>query len=138
MTRKDIAKTIGAKLLKIRQDNNKSVARMARALNCDRVSYARNENGQTIPNFFTIYNLGSQFGISMNWLILDEGPILLKEIAVENKVAASTPLLANFAELIEHMEKIPLLQHEILAQFHRFKEEHPAMVEKAMKTNLVE
>ncbi len=30
---------------------------------------------------------------------------------------------------------ISLLRHEILVQFHRFKEEHQALVEKVMKSN---
>jgi len=134
MTRKDIAKAIGSKLLQVRQTYELSLTRMAETLNCSRLSYTRNENGCAIPNFFTICNLGNQLGISLNWLILDEGPMLLKEITAEKKIeTVSLPLSPDFKELFEHMEKIPLLRFEILAQLHRFKEEHQALVEKAMR-----
>ena len=134
MTRKDIAKAIGTKLLAVRQIYKLSMVRMAGILNCDRVSYVRNENGRAIPNFFTIYNLGSQFDISLNWFILDEGPMNLKEIMTVEKVEpVSPPLAEDLKELLDHMEKIPLLRHEILVQFYRFREDHPAMVEKAMR-----
>ena len=36
-------------------------------------------------------------------------------------------------ELLEHMEHIPLLRHEVLAFFYRFKEEYKEMVETTMK-----
>jgi transcriptional regulator with XRE-family HTH domain len=134
MTRKDIGKVIGSKLLQVRQANKLTITQMAKALNCGRLSYIRNENGQNIPNYFTIYNLGSQLGISMNWFILDEGPLRIDEITAGEKIATvSPPLSPDFKELFEHMEKIPLLRFEILAQFHRFKEEHQALVEKAMR-----
>jgi hypothetical protein len=45
------------------------------------------------------------------------------------------PLLPDIQELLDHMDKLPLLRHEILAQFYRFKEENQAIVEKAMKAN---
>jgi hypothetical protein len=52
----------------------------------------------------------------------------LREItSVKNVEPAPPPLPEDLKELVDHMEKMPLLRHEILAHFHRFKEEHPLM-----------
>lgn len=137
MSRKEFAKLMGDKLEKVRKINNISVTNMARALNINRITYVRNSNGLVIPNFFTLFNLGNQFGISLDWFIMDEEPMLRSEKTVENVPLQpqTPPLLPDIKELLDHMDKIPLLRHEILAQFYRFKDEHQSMVEKAMKTN---
>jgi transcriptional regulator with XRE-family HTH domain len=134
MTRKEIASSLGLKLKQIQEIFNKSGAQMAEILYCDRVSYFRNEKGQNIPNIFTIYNLATQLDISLNWFLLDEGPMYIREIAsVKDVESVSRPLTEDLKELFEHMERLPLLRHDILLRFQQFKEEHPLMVEKAMK-----
>jgi transcriptional regulator with XRE-family HTH domain len=136
MRKKEFAQAIGAKLEKIRKAMNLSPVNMAAALNIRRVTYSRNKNGRTIPHFFTLYNLGKQFGISMDWFILDEGPMQRSEKMTGDKMANAHSLLpTEIKELLDHMDKIPMLRYEILAQFHRFKEEHQLIVEKAMRTN---
>lgn len=136
MSRKEFAKLMGDKLEKVRKTNNISVTHMARALNINRITYVRNINGLVIPNFFTLYNLGNQFGISMDWFLLDEEPMYRSEKKAEAVPPPQTPsLLPDIQELLDHMDKIPLLRHELLAQFYRFKDEHQTMVEKAMKAN---
>lgn len=141
MNREDFAKAISAKLEKVRKTNHTSITEMASALNIDRGSYVRNVNGRTIPNLYTLYKLANRFDISMDWLVLDKEPMYLKEKIPETKVEDNTPSLqalyfpGDIKELLGHMDKIPLLRYEILAQLHRFREEHQALVEKAMKAN---
>jgi len=143
MSRKDFAKEMGLKFEKIRKSRHFSITNMARTLGVNRVTYVNNENGRTIPNFFTLYNLGYQFDVSMDWFIFDEGTVNRLEKTVEKKVEDAQPLsqlqplLPDIKELLDHMDKIPLLRYEILVQFFKFKEEHQAVVEKAMKVNPV-
>lgn len=137
----EFAKAIGDKMEKVRKNNNISVTNMAAALNINRITYVRNSIGRAIPNIYTLYNLGKRFGISLDWFLLDEEPMLRSEKIVEKEVEAvplqpqTPPLLPDIKELLDHMDKIPLLRHEILAQFYRFKEENQTLVEKAMKAN---
>jgi hypothetical protein len=103
------------------------------------VTYVNNENGRTIPNFFTLYNMGYQFDVSLDWFVFNEEPVYRTEKTVEKKMQEVSPLsqlqalLPDIKELLDHMDKIPLLRYEILVQFFKFKEEHQAMVERAMK-----
>ncbi|MDQ1353779.1 MAG: hypothetical protein QG657_4086, partial [Acidobacteriota bacterium] len=39
----------------------------------------------------------------------------------------------DFKELIEHMERIPMLKHEMLLSFCKFKEDRKDLVDAAMK-----
>jgi len=137
MTIDEFAKAIGDKLEKVRKTNRITVTNMAAALNINRITYVRNSIGRAIPNIYTVYNLGQHFGISLDWFLLDEEPMHRSEKKVEDVPLKpqTPPLLPEIKELLDHMENIPLLRHEILAQFCRFKDEHQTMVEKAMKTN---
>ncbi|MCU0286834.1 MAG: helix-turn-helix domain-containing protein [Acidobacteria bacterium] len=141
MSRKEFAKEVGLKIEKIRKLNHISVTNMAQSLYVNRVTYVRNESGLAIPNFFTLYHLGSDFNVSLDWLLLDEGPMMRtqKSAKQEEKPAVDPltvhPVTGEIKELLVHMDKIPLLRYEILAQFHRFKEEHNIIVEKTMKPN---
>jgi transcriptional regulator with XRE-family HTH domain len=141
MSRSEFAKATGAKLEKIRKARNITITNMANALAIDRVTYVKNENGVTIPNFLTLYKLADDFDISLDWFVLDEEPMHRSEKITESKVENDAESLQSLSytsdikELMDHMDKIPLLRYEILAQFHRFKEDHQALVEKSMKTN---
>ena len=136
MSINEFAKAIGDKMEKIRKSNNISVTNMAASLNINRITYVRNSIGRATPNIYTLYNLGKRFGISLDWFLLDEEPMHRSEKTAEAVPPPQTsPLLPDIQELMDHMDKIPLLRHEILAQFYRFKEENQTLVEKAMKTN---
>lgn len=141
MSINEFAKALGDKLEKVRKINRITVTNMAAALNINRITYVRNSIGRATPNIYTVYNLGKRFEISLDWFLLDEEPMLRSEKTAEKIVEAvppppqTPPLLPDIQELLDHMDKIPLLRHEILAQFYRFKENHQTMVEKAMKTN---
>lgn len=136
MTIDEFAKAIGDKLEKVRKTNKITVTNMAAALNINRITYVRNSIGRATPNIYTVYNLGKRFEISLDWFLLDEEPMYRSEKKAEAVPPPQTPpLLPDIRELLDHMDKIPVLRHEILAQFYRFKEDHQTMVEKAMKTS---
>lgn len=61
----------------------------------------------------------------MDWLFFNKGPVHFREKeANENEPAGLNleKLSPYVRELIEYMEKDPLLQHEILVQFFKYKE----------------
>lgn len=71
----------------------------------------------------------------MDWLLLGEGPMYLKEKEEISEPAPKTlqTMREDVGELIKHMERIPLLHYEVLALFHRFREDRKKMVQAAMK-----
>jgi transcriptional regulator with XRE-family HTH domain len=144
MDRKELTQEIAIKLLKLRKSLNYTTVDMAQKLGIKRGSYVRNEQSLTIPDTMSLYRLAINLDLSLDWLLLDRGTRFYKE-KVPAKKDFSTPstslsvslekdrLSAEIMELIEHMENVPMLRHEILTQFHKFKEAHPEIIEREMK-----
>lgn len=146
MNMKDLTKEVAYKMRKIRQSLKCSNSQMAAKLGVERSTYNRNEEGRTLPGISTLLKLGNYYDISLDWLLRNKGPMYCKEKIVEKEkeVKIEEPKPDPFAkvletlgdeakELLEHMERIPLLRYEVLVLFHKFKEERKEMVERAMK-----
>jgi len=150
MKRKDLLKEIGYKLKKARRALKYSAGFMISSLQLVPSSYYRNENGKTCPDIMSLQILGREFGISLDWLVCDKGPMFYKEKDREEsqeeipEAAEKEPLQDpldtlpdEIKELVKHMERIPLLRYEILASFHRFKGEYKETVSEAMTPGTV-
>lgn len=143
MDRKTLLREIGEKLRKIRESLKYKRSEMADYISAYRTSYYKYESGDTSPQMTSLYKLGKNYDISMDWLILNKGPMYYKEKEIKKEDQVDqTPFAGILAimgkgkdvkELLEHMEHIPLLRHEVLAFFYRFKEEYKEMVETTMK-----
>jgi transcriptional regulator with XRE-family HTH domain len=128
MDRKTLLRNIGVKLGDIRESLKLKNFEMADLLSTYRTSYLRYESGVTSPQMITLYRLGITYDISMDWLLLDRGPMHYKEkeLSSESKTPSIPPIALerDVKELLENMEKSPLLRHEILLMFYKFKEDH--------------
>ena len=134
MNKKTLLSNMRRKLPMIRENLKYSQREMAGRLGIYNASYSRHENGETMPMVTTLYKLGNTFNISLDWLIQNKGPMYYSEKEeTGTNGAISKELRQDVNELLEHMEKIPLLRYETLAYFHKFKEEHKEMVTEAMK-----
>lgn len=119
MQRKTILKDIALRLKKAREALGISSGDMARRIGTYPATYYKYENARSFPHFTILSRLGDSLGISLDWLILNKGPMFSEE--KENKTAAKV-LPAEIQELVEQMEQIPVLKYEILLNFHKFKE----------------
>jgi len=125
----EIKKSFSEKLISIKKASSMNAKEMAGILGIKRESYERYEKSSFAPRMHTLYTLGKRFRVSLNWLILDEGPMFLsseaevKKNLVLSDTAQNVQMSSDIKELVESMEKNPLLRYEILAQFHRFKKE---------------
>lgn len=138
MNRKELTTAVAAKLEKIRRSLHYSTPVMADKLGLSRGSYKRNEKGETIPDTFSLYLFGCNLNISLDWLLRDRGPMYcpgtVPDRETGEKSPASHPVGSDVNELLTHMERIPLLHHEVMTVFHKFKTEHKDIVEEAMKS----
>jgi len=134
MDKKTLLSNIRQKLRMIREPLRYSQREMADRLGIYCASYSRHESGETMPMVTTLYKLGNIFNISLDWLVQNKGPMYYKEKEeTGSNGEISKELRKDVSELLEHMEQILLLRYEILASFHKFKEEHKEMVMEAMK-----
>jgi transcriptional regulator with XRE-family HTH domain len=139
MDRKSLLREIADRLRKIREPLGYNHREMGERINAKRSSYTRYESGETFPKMMTLYKLGNKFDISLDWLIINKGPMYYKEKEVnEEKIAAEPPfhektLSDDVKELVEIMGKVPVLRYKVLLYFHELKVEHKEMIEAAMK-----
>ena len=145
-------KGIGERLRLVRKQLNYSAQEMAARLGLNYNSYYKNENSVTYPGLKTLYQVSEAHDISMDWLLFGKGPMYCREKGKEKELAelgkelelmrekmkdqegkvAGIKLKPELKELLEHMERIPLLYHEVLAYFQRFKMENRELLEAFM------
>lgn len=142
--KKDISREVGGRMTMVRKQMGYSRPDMAKRLGITSNSLGKNESGDSFPNTQTLHSLASDFDISMDWLLFEKGPMYHKEkrsieepeqqlavyekekpLASKEKETVSIPVLApDVRDLVEQMATIPLLHHEIMAHFFRFKMEN--------------
>jgi transcriptional regulator with XRE-family HTH domain len=140
-----LRKIVGGRLRKIRDSRSLSQEKMARHLGTGRPNYSRIEIGDTFPNHFIMHRLAYMFDISLDWLVCGKGPMLYlkKRMKSERQWAGnsqgpdSSEYLENpdleMEELLGYMEQIPLLHHEIMEVFFKFKIVNKELIEAANK-----
>ena len=136
-----LRKAIAGRLRKIRDSLSFAQEKMARHLGTGRSNYTRIEIGDTFPNHFMMQKLANLFDISLDWLVCGKGPMLFTKKNMPmgkrgERNSRELSLLENpgdpeVEELLEYMEHIPLLHHEIMELFFRFKVVNKALIEAA-------
>lgn len=121
---------VGGRLNRLRSRFNFNLGEMARRLGLSRSGYYKEESGLALPKLEALNVLQQEYDISMDWLLFDKGPVYFREkVAIEEEPKGLNleKLSPYVGELLEYMEKDPLLQHEVLVQFFKYKEkkEHP-------------
>lgn len=136
------------KLRSIRMQNNLTRPQMAKKLEVSANGYRKNERALNFLNLKSLEILATDFNIAMDWFLFDRGPVKFEDNtklhsrikALEKELAAAKqkpemgeidknrtgePLLPDVQELNEAMKAVPQLFYELMAYFHRFKNEHP-------------
>ncbi len=134
MSYKEHTQEIALRIRKLRRAHGYGVQGMARTLNLNRSSYYRLENAKSRPGMPTMLRLAYDLNISLDWLILDRGEMhYKKETAPVRDTLNTAEMSDDIKELLEHILEIPLLRHQVLATFYKFKEENSEMIEREMK-----
>jgi transcriptional regulator with XRE-family HTH domain len=130
INRKVLLQEIGKRLRRLRKDLNYSLEVMSRKLGVSKSGYYKNEGGITFPQLNTLHLLFYDFNISLDWLIFNQGPMYYKEKQQEIELAGSKKKNGTLGledkspevrELLDSMEHDPLLRHELLVYFYKYK-----------------
>ena len=138
--KKELRKAIGLRLKEIRKALRFTQEVMARILETGRPNYTRIEIGDTFLNHVILHKLAAEFNVSMDWLICGRGSMFIQKREdrdVENKgdvqsrdqAQLEKPKNPEITELLEYMEQIPFLYHDVLEFFYRFKIKHKEIIE---------
>ncbi len=141
--KKKTAREIGLKLMKLREQEKWSQTKMAARLGVTPSAYHKNEKGENTPCTETLHRLWKNFGISMNWLFFDDGPKYRKDSGSrEKELAEEVETLKQerpaaiaekpeVMELLECMERVPMLYHDIMLRFQQFKIDRKELLDPA-------
>jgi transcriptional regulator with XRE-family HTH domain len=130
INRKVMLQEIGKRLRRVRKNLNYSLEEMAGKLGVSKSGYYKNEGGITFPQLNTLHLLFHDFNISLDWLIFNQGPMYYKEKQQEIGLAAGKKKNETLGledkspevrELLDSMERDPLLRHELLVYFYKYK-----------------
>jgi len=145
--RKKKVMEIGNRLQKLREHLHYSREQMALHCEVTRGGYAKYERGDYLPKLVTLEQLSKKFDTSLDWLLLNKGPMSFKEKMPEEKIEppgkiqekntqeklpGPEQVIPDVKELLDYMNQDPLLRYEILVYFYKYKKENtqPNRVEK--------
>jgi len=135
--KKELRQAVASRLKKVREILGFTQERMVTFFGVQRTTYTRNERGDTFPGYPVLLKLATKFDISLDWLVCGKGPMIFKEKAAtggSGGTADVKEMHPEHRELILAMTKVPLLHHEVLALFQRFKVENRALMEPVEKS----
>ena len=134
MDSKTIQENFSSRITELRQSLHYSRGKMATFFRVSQVTYRRYEQGVMLPGFTSLYDVAVKLGVSLDWLVCGRGPVYFKEIQEKLKKQAvhetNPPEITN---LLDHMNRIPLLRNEILSYFYKLKAEHEGIIAKSME-----
>lgn len=146
-------KGIGERLRLARKQSNYSAREMAERLGLNYNSYYKNENSATYPGLSTLYRLSEDHDISMDWLLFGKGSMYCLEKEKRNELAepdkepdqirdkadAQKKKTEEFMQkpelkdLLQIMEKIPMVYHAVLEFYWMFKAKNIDVLRKELK-----
>ncbi len=137
---KSLKSTVSRRLIELRQSLNYSTRKMGEYFKVSATTYHRYEQGKMLPGFRSLYSAAEKLGISLDWLVCSKGPVYYKEIEEKDQVEEMEKKeppqdflpgssQEEIKDLLEHMNRIPLLRHEVLVYFYKFKAEHKDLVD---------
>jgi transcriptional regulator with XRE-family HTH domain len=117
--------SIGERLKSIRNHHNFSLSNMFSHLGVTRDTYYKNEKGETLPGLSSLEILHRNFDISMDWFLFNSGPMNFSEkIHQKESPIFKENFSSEISDMITTMEKEPILMHEMLTLFYKYKKEN--------------
>ena len=138
--KKELRKAIGLRLKEIRKALSFTQEVMARNLETGRPNYTRIEIGDTFLNHIILHKLATEFNVSLDWLICGRGSMFIQkredrdvekkgDVQSRHQAQSEKPKNMEIAELLEYMEQIPFLYHDVMEFFYKFKIKHKEIIE---------
>lgn len=124
-----LLKEIGSRLEEIRVSLGLSVKELTSFLGIGSSSYTKYKYGVSLPRLHNLISLSDRFDISLDWLIRGKGPMLYKVKTKPEEKNRLEPVMEDVKELLDHMERIPLLRYQVLSFFQEFKLKHKELLE---------
>ena len=137
--KKQLLKDVAPRIKSVREACQYSQEKMANILGVIRTTLNRYEQGTLFPGPVTLLALANKMKVSLNWLFGGWGPMFFhhQSEGPEDPVAAAArgadiealeAIPPDLKELWQNLERIPLLRHEILRCYYKFKLDYEDLI----------
>lgn len=124
------AKTVGARLRKIRDYFGYTQEQMAALTGILKSTYEKNERGNHLIQTDNLATIHEQMGVSAEWLLFGRAPVFWnedkkrKDMEFKDENREDAPVSGELAEMIEVVKGVPFLRHAVLGHFQKLKLEN--------------
>jgi transcriptional regulator with XRE-family HTH domain len=131
----ELKKEIGQRMRKIRKALGYTQEQMVSYFYIGRANYSRIEKGEVHPGALILNTLRLKFNVSLDWLITNNGKMFLrdkdkKEQGIRLDFGQSAE---EISELLNYMEKVPMVKHAILSYFLEYKLKNRKIIQEALE-----
>lgn len=129
-----LKKEIGVRMRQVRKALGFTQEKIVAHFNIGRANYSRIEKGEVFPNPSMLNTLRTEFNVSLDWLITNTGSMFFPE-PVNNKsdTIDLETYSAEVRELLQHMQRLPMVKHAVLGFFLEYKIEHKKIIQEAFR-----
>jgi len=124
--KEQLRKEIGLRMRKVRKSLGYTQEQIVSYFDIGRANYSRIEKGEIFPGASILLTLKTEFNVSLDWLITNEGQkfSLEKEKMQKSKTFSLGEQGEELRDLMLHLENVPMLRHAVLAFFLEYKEKN--------------
>lgn len=126
--------TVGQRLALIREELRLTRGEMASKLGLNQTTYYKNETGFFLPCLDTLSRLHKELDISVDWVLFGSQPMRNNEkqpiIAPDTITRRLENKLPDVKGLLNDMDQDPMLLHEIMLYYYRYKKNQEPPISK--------
>ena len=126
----EFLKTLGRRLLKVREHHGVKQGEMAQELEISRANLYRLERGDVPPNALVLKNLMSVYDVSINWFLTGKGEMILsleKQASDEWEFGRDKDIVLD---MLEVLYKVPYIRYKVLNYFYEQYQQDKEFIQK--------
>ena len=101
-------------------------SQMAGALGVIPNTYREQRIHEKTPQLYSLIRLDQKFGVSIEWVLFERGPMFLKDREKKKSNAADQDLFhKEIVDMEKQMRKVPKLRYAIMQIYHNYLLENP-------------
>lgn len=124
--------TIGKKFVELRRTFGFNQSEMSERLGISRAHFSKMERGHLLPNPKILHLLRTEYNVSLDWLLLDKGPMMLNEDIYEPGQFDFGEDNAVVEKMLKLMSQVPMVRYAVLSNFLEYCKENQEVIDRTL------
>lgn len=129
--KQELKKEVGKRLRQFREKAGLTQRRMASHFDIGHANYSRIERGEIFPGIYVLNILKQEFDLSLHWLVCGQGEMFAPG-SDKNDCIDIREYTQDVKELIQYMEKVPMIKHAVLSFFMEYKMKNEGILKRIL------